>query len=85
MFDDQKEPQLVPKFLLQVSIIELHNNLVIDPNDGGIKDTRDEDDNIIISYSTLRPLLPPKLKQIYAHYKVMCGYECCISAKIIHP
>ena len=32
VLDDQTEPQLVPKFLLQVSVIELHNSLVSDPN-----------------------------------------------------
>ena len=36
MFDYHKEPQLVPKLLLQVSVKELHNSLVSDPNDGGI-------------------------------------------------
>ena len=29
MFDDQTEPQLVTKLLLQVSVRELHNSLVI--------------------------------------------------------
>ena len=48
---DQTEPQLVPKCLLQVSVRELHNSLVSDPNDGGIKDARDEDGKIIISDS----------------------------------
>ena len=38
MFDDQKEPQLVPKLLLQVSVRELHNIPVSDPNDGGTKE-----------------------------------------------
>ena len=42
MFDDKTEPQLVPKRLLQVSVRELHNSLVRDPNDGGIKYARDE-------------------------------------------
>ena len=54
MFDDQTEPQLVPKLLLQVSVRELHNILLSDTNDGGIKDARNEDDNIIISDYTLR-------------------------------
>ena len=61
MFDDQTEPQLVSKLLLQVSVRELHNSIVSDPNDGSIKYARDKDDNIIISDSTLRSLLPPKL------------------------
>ena len=56
-----------------MSVREIHNSLLSDPNDGGLKDTRDEDDNIIISDSTFRSLLPPQLKQISARYKVMCG------------
>ena len=84
MFDDQTEPQLVPIFLPQVSIIELHNILVSDPNYGGIKDARYEDDNNNISDSTLCLLFPPQLKQMSARYKVMCGGECFISTKIIH-
>ena len=84
MVDDHTEPQLVPNFLLQVSVRELYNSLVSDPNDGGFKDARDKDDNIIISDYTLRSLFPPQLKQIAAHYKIMCGCECCISDKIIH-
>ena len=60
---DQIEPQLVPKLLLQVSVREPHNSLVSDPNDGGIKDARDEDGKIIISDSTLQSLLPPQLKK----------------------
>ena len=31
MFDDQTEPQLVPKLLLEVSVRELYNRLVSDP------------------------------------------------------
>ena len=84
MLYDQTEPQLVPKLLLQVSIRELHNSLLSDKNDGGIKDAKDEDGKIIISDITLRLLLPPQLKKVSARYKIMCGCECCISAKIIH-
>ena len=84
LLDYQTEPQLVPKWLLQVSVRELHNSLVSDPNDGGLKDARYEDGKIIISDSTLRSLLPAQLKQMSTRYKIMCGCECCISAKSIH-
>ena len=84
MFDDQTEPQLVPKLLLRVSVRELHNILLSDPNNGGLKDARYEDDNIIISYSTLRSLLPPQLKQLSVRYTVMCGCERCIYDKSIY-
>ena len=84
MFDDQIETQLVRKLLFQVSVKELHSRLVSDPMDGDLIDDRDEDDNIIISDSTLRSLSPPQLKKMSTRYKVMCGCECCISAKSIH-
>ena len=61
MLDDQTEPQLVPKLLLQVSVREINNNLVSDPNGGGFKDARDKDGKIIISDSTLRSMFPPQL------------------------
>ena len=68
--------------LFQVSVRVIHNSLVIDPNDGGLKDARDEDGMIIISDSTLCSLLPPQLKQISASYKIMCGCECYILRKV---
>ena len=40
ILDDQSEPQLVPKLLLQVSVIELNNILVSDTNDGVLTDAR---------------------------------------------
>ena len=42
----------------------MHHILVSDPNDGGLKYTMDEDDNITISYSKLRSLFPPQLKKM---------------------
>ena len=58
-----------------MSVRELHNILVSDPNYGGLKDARDEDGKIIISNLTFRSLFPPKLKQMSARYKIMCGCE----------
>ena len=67
-----------------MSVRELHNRFVSYPNNGGLKDARDEDGKMIISDSTLRSLLPPQLKKMSARYKIMCGCECCIYAKSIH-
>ena len=44
---------LVPKLLLQVSIRQVYNSLVSDPNDIDNKDARDEYGHIIISDSIL--------------------------------
>ena len=71
--DGHTEPQLVPKFLIQVSVREHHNNLVGYTEDGGLKEARDAENNIIISDSKLCSLLPPKLKIMLSRYKVMCG------------
>ena len=50
--DGHSKPQLVPNFLLQVSAQELHNNMVIYPEEGGSKETRYAENNIIIIDST---------------------------------
>ena len=48
------EPQLVPKLLLQVSVQEIHNIMVSTPEEGGLKEARNAENNIIISDSTLQ-------------------------------
>ena len=58
--DGHTELQLVPIFLLQVSVKEIHNRLVSDTDNGGLEESRDVEKNIIISDSTYRSLLPPQ-------------------------
>ena len=53
-------------------------------DEGRLREARDSDNNIIISDSTLRTILPPQLKNMSSRYKVMCGCECCMSAKGMH-
>ena len=73
--EGQVEPQLVPKLLLPVSVRELHNITVSPLEEGGLKESRDADNYIIISDSTSRDILPPQLKNMSSRYKVMCGCE----------
>ena len=63
--DGHTRPKIVPRLLLQVPAQELHNILVSDPLDGGIKEARDANNNTIISDSTLRSLFPPQLKKCH--------------------
>ena len=49
----------MPKLLLQVSIREVHNSMVSPPEEGGLKESMDEDNNIIIIDSTLLNILSP--------------------------
>ena len=78
--DGHAEPQLVPEFLLRLPVRELHKNLVSEIYVGGMKEVRDAENNIIISDSILRSLLPLQLKKC----KVMRGWECFTYAKSIH-
>ena len=58
--------------------------MVSPPEEGSIKEAIDTDNNIIVYGSTLQSILPPQLKKMSAHYKVMCGCEWYISAKSIN-
>ena len=71
--DGHSEPQLVPICLLQLSVRELRNSTVSLPEDGGFKEARDAETNIIFSDYTLQSILPPQLKNMSAQYKVICG------------
>ena len=82
--DGQVETCLVTELLLQVLVIELNNIMVSSPEEGGIMEAIDSDNNIIISYSTLGNILPHQLKKMTDQYKVICGCECCISEKSMH-
>ena len=82
--DGQVEPQLDTKLLFHVSVRELHNSMVGPPEEGGLKEARYTDNNIIISDSNLCNILPPQLNNMTLQYKVMCGFECCVSAKSVH-
>ena len=76
--------KLIPKLLLHVSVQEIYNSMASPPEEGGMKEERDKDNNIIVSDSTLSNILPPQLKNTTSQCKVMCGRNCCISDKIKH-
>ena len=56
--------KLVPKLLLQVSVQELYNTMMIPPEEVVFKEAIDVYNNNIISDSTLRRILPPQLKNM---------------------
>ena len=57
-------------------VIELHNIIISDPNDGCIKDAMDEDNNSILSYSTFHSILPPQFK------KCQHGTRSCVVVNV---
>ena len=76
---ENSEKQSMPKLLLQVSVRELRNSILSHQEEGRMKEVRYEDNNVIISDSTLQNILLPQLKNMTSQYKVMRGCECCIS------
>jgi hypothetical protein len=73
----------VGKLLLEISVRELHNDLLDTPENGGLAEARDESGNVLISDTALRYLLPPQLKRMSASHKQMCGCEKCLSIRTL--
>eukprot|EP00966_Prymnesium_polylepis_P330743 7386355-Prymnesium_polylepis.1 len=85
--EDPKSGEKVPttKLLREVSIRELHNDLIELPVDeggkgGGLPEARGEKGEVLISATAMRGLLPPQLQAMTERHKQMCGCEICISA-----
>ena len=70
------EKQMVPKLFFQMSFQDIHNRLAIPTEKGVMKEARDEENNIIISGSILRNILPHQLDKVSSRYRVMCGCGC---------
>jgi hypothetical protein len=74
----------VPKLLIEISIRELHNDLIELPESGGLAEARDAEGKVIISDSMLRCLLPPQLRKMTERHKQMCGCEVCLTLIGMH-
>ena len=57
---------------------------MIPPSEGGLKEARDIENNIIIRDYTLLSIITHQIRKMSACYKVIRGCECCIYAKSIH-
>jgi hypothetical protein len=72
------EREQVAKLLLQITIRELHNDMLLSPEKGGFKEAKDEVGNVLISDTALRALLPEQVRRMTPRHKQMCGCEVCI-------
>ena len=68
--DGPTEPQMVPILLFHVSVIEPHKNIVNKKIYGGPKETINEDDNVIISDSTLCSIFLPQFKKMHQYTRL---------------
>ena len=61
---------------------QLHNELIVSPDDGGLFGARHAITNdVIISDTMLRSLAPPQLRPITDNQKMMCGCAICNTSK----
>ena len=56
-----------------MSVRELHNTMVITPEEVVLKEARDEENNTIISDYIPRNILPPQLKKLYVCDRVQAS------------
>ena len=81
------EKHRVPKLLLEIPVRELHNLLVAPTYQGGLAQSRDEENKILCSDTTLRRIIRrdlPELRRMSLRHKQMCGCEICISMHSLH-
>jgi hypothetical protein len=72
------------KILLEVSVRELHNNLLEPPANGGLSCARNAEGKVLISDTALRYLLPPQLRRMKESHKQMCGRKVCLCMRSYH-
>ena len=74
----------VGKLLLEISVRELHQDLMKPPPIGLSEVYCQSTNQCIISERHLRNILPPQLRPITFSQKQLCGYECCTVMKMVH-
>ncbi len=78
---DKVDPSVVhkvPKLLLQITIRELHNDLIEQLPEAS------KDGVPLISDTKLREMMPPQVKKMTDRYKEMCGCFDCVSIGYFH-
>ena len=72
----------VPKFLLECSMLKLHNDLIASSDDVGLLGSRHADINdVIIINKMLRSLSPAQIRPMADNHKTMCDCAICNTSK----
>ena len=74
----------VGKLLIEISIRELHLDMMKPPPIGLSEVYCKDTQNLIVSERHLRSILPPQLRPITFSQKQLCGCECCTVMKMLH-
>ena len=75
-----KKNQRVGKYLIQIYIRELHNDLIKSKNEEDLSEVWNGN-KILVSDTGLRCIIPVNVKKFTPGYNQMCGYELCIQTK----
>ena len=69
--------------LIQISVRELHNDMIFPSSEGGFSGARTVDGNICIGDTSLRKYMPKYIKPMSNRNKITCGCKTCISAMLL--
>ena len=76
------EKSFFPKTLMEISIIDLHNNMIKPYDNGGLESVFDSvPQKALISDTTLRSFIPPQVRKMTHRLCQICGCELCIIPK----
>ena len=71
------------KHLIQISVWEIKNDLIIKVSQGGFYGARNEYDKVCIRDTSLRNYMHKKIKPMRNRNNITCGCETCISAMLL--
>ena len=71
------------KRLIQISVRELHNDLILPASQGGFYGARNKYGKVCIWYMSLRNYTPKHIKPTSKINNIKCGWETCISAMLL--
>ena len=69
------------KMFYTFSVREIHNEMILPVEQGGMPGARDQDGTVLISDTMLRAILPKSLSRMSESNKAMCGCETCLNAR----
>ena len=73
------------KHLLQISVRELHNDMILPSSEGGLSGAITVHGNIFIGDTSFRKYMPIYIYPTRKRNNITCGCETCISAMLLQP
>ena len=66
--------------MLQISLLELHNDMILPIPQGGFPGAINQDGNLCIGYTYIIKYNAKHIKQTINVNNITCGFETCISS-----